>query len=285
MTAIDTDLSNVRLLATDLDGTLIRSDHTVADETRSALRRASEAGLLVVFVTGRPPRWLDEITDATSHTGIAVTANGAALYDLQSTTILHTFELAPEQLTEITADIRAAYPDVYFGVEYGRSFGHEPGYSHDWQINPTVDRAGRPLAAPVIGELAELLRQPATKLLARDRKVNSDQFQRDVERMLAGRASVTHSSGNGLIEVSAPGVTKASGLALVAREHGISPHEVAAIGDMPNDLPMLTWAGHSFAVANAHPAVLAAVGTVLSSNDEHAVALLVDAILAARARS
>ena len=84
------------------------------------------------------------------------------------------------RMAEITADIRAAYPDVYFGVEYGRSFGHEPGYSHDWQINPTVDRAGRPLAAPVIGELAELLRQPATKLLARDRKVNSDQFQRDV---------------------------------------------------------------------------------------------------------
>jgi Cof subfamily protein (haloacid dehalogenase superfamily) len=276
------DLSGVRLLATDLDGTLIRTDHTVADETRTALRRATEAGLLVVFVTGRPPRWLDEITDVTDHTGIAVTANGAALYDLQSTTILHSFELSPAELVAITADIRAAYPDVQFGVEYGRNFGHEPDYAHDWQINPAQDRSGRQLSPPIVGGLPELLTQPATKLLARDRLANSDQFARDVEAMLAGRASVTHSSSNGLIEIGARGVTKASGLALVAREHGIGPAEVAAVGDMPNDLPMLAWAGHSFAVANAHPAVLAAAGTVLGTNDDHAVAMLVDAILAAR---
>jgi Cof subfamily protein (haloacid dehalogenase superfamily) len=276
------NLAGVRLLATDLDGTLLNSDHAVSDEMRSALRRASDAGLLVVFVTGRPPRWLDEITDATDHTGIAVTANGAVLYDLATSTVLHTFPIGTELLVELTTELRAAYPDVFFGVEYGRSFGHEPGYAHDWQINPLVDRSGRPLAAPVVGELDELLKLPATKLLARDRLVDPDQFLRDVEKMIDGRATVTHSSSHGLLEIAAPGVTKASGLALVAAEHGISAAEVAAIGDMPNDLPMLEWAGHSFAVGNAHPRVLAAASTVVGTNDEHAVAVLVDAILAAR---
>ena len=52
---------SVRLVASDLDGTLVRSDGTVSDRSRTALRRAAEAGLVVAFVTGRPPRWLHEI--------------------------------------------------------------------------------------------------------------------------------------------------------------------------------------------------------------------------------
>ena len=80
----DASMSPVRLIATDLDGTLLHSDNTVSDRTRSALRAAEEQGLLVAFATGRPPRWLTEVADATGHTGIAVAANGAVLYDLHS---------------------------------------------------------------------------------------------------------------------------------------------------------------------------------------------------------
>jgi len=97
----------------------------------------------------------------------------------------------------------------------------------------------------------------------------------------AGRRS-RHSSTFGLLEIAAAGVTKASGLAELAASHGITPDEVAAIGDMPNDVPMLQWAGASYAVANAHPAALAAADEVLASNDEDAVAVLIETLLGTR---
>jgi hypothetical protein len=75
-----------------------------------------------------------------------------------------------------------------------------------------------------------------------------------------------------LVEISAAHVTKASTLALLCDELGVAPDEVVAFGDMPNDLPMLAWAGTSYAVANAHPSVLEAVDHVAPTNDEDGVA-------------
>ncbi|MDQ1721635.1 MAG: hypothetical protein QOI26_1369, partial [Pseudonocardiales bacterium] len=76
----------IKLLASDLDGTLLRSDNTVSQATRDALAAAEAAGLIVVFVTGRPPRWLHEVAEATGHRGVAVSANGALTYDLHTET-------------------------------------------------------------------------------------------------------------------------------------------------------------------------------------------------------
>jgi hydroxymethylpyrimidine pyrophosphatase-like HAD family hydrolase len=100
-----------------------------------------------------------------------------------------------------------------------------------------------------------------------------------VNDLLGDKVSVTHSSSSGLVEIGLAGVTKASGLAYVAELRGIDAAEVAAVGDMPNDLPMLAWAGHSYAVANAHPAVLEVAQYRLPSNDDDAVAQLIDELL------
>lgn len=267
------------MLASDLDGTLLRSDGTVSARSRTALRAAVQAGLLVCFVTGRPPRWLDDIAEGTGHTGVAVGANGAVLYDLASEQIISAHPLAPDVLGTLTAELRASYPDVHFAVEYGHSFAAEPGYVHDWAINPLADRHGRPIAPPVVGDLATIIGRPVVKLLAKDRGADADDFMASVDALLAGRASVTHSSTFGLLEIAAPGVTKATGLAELAASHGITPDEVAAIGDMPNDVPMLQWAGAAYAVANAHPSALAAADEVLGSNDEDAVAVLIETLL------
>ncbi len=92
----------------------------------------------------------------------------------------------------------------------------------------------------------------------------------------------THSNGDRPIEMSAVGVTKASTLAELCERHGIPASEVAAFGDMPNDLPMLTWAGRSYAVANAHPAVLAAVDHKVPANDEDGVARTLEELFSDR---
>ncbi len=277
------------MLASDIDGTLVRSDGTVSERVRTALETAAARGLLVAFVTGRPPRWLHEIADATGHTGIAVAANGAVLYDLHTESVVEERLLSTQLLAALTAELRAAFPEVSFAVEYGGNparcvdpfgtFGSEPAYTHDWQINPRVDRRGNPMPPPLIADLATVISRPGVKLLAKDRAIDPDDFLAEASRLLAGRATVTHSSSYGLLEVGAAGVTKASGLASLAGRHGIASEEVAAVGDMPNDVPMLAWAGASYAVGNAHPAARAAADEVLPTNDEDAVAVLIDRLL------
>lgn len=267
------------MVATDLDGTLLHSDGTVSRRARSALEAATARGLLIAFVTGRPPRWLDEVIEQTGHVGVAVGANGALLYDMQTETIIRSHPLEPNALRTLTAELRAAFPDVAFAAEYGDGFGAEPGYVHDWAINPRRDRRGRVMPAPLIAELDELVSRPAVKLLAKDRAADVDAFLAEADTLLAGRATPTHSSRIGLLEIAAPGVTKATGLAELAASHGIAPDEVVAIGDMPNDVPMLQWAGRSYAVANAHPAACAAADEVVTSNDEDAVAALIESLL------
>jgi Cof subfamily protein (haloacid dehalogenase superfamily) len=270
--------TGIRLVASDLDGTLLRSDGTISPRTRAAVEAAVTAGLLVVFVTGRPPRWLHEVADGTGHTGVAVAANGAVIYDLERERTVHSVELSPAELGALTGELRHAFPDVLFALEYGENFGFEPGYRHDWEISPTFDRRGKRIPPPLVAQLDELIAQPAVKLLAKDYEADPDEFLLEAERLLSGRASVTHSSRHGLIEIAAAGVTKATGLAYVAASHGIEPHEIVAIGDMPNDLPMLGWVGRGYAVANAHPAVRAAADEVVGSNDDDAVAVLLESL-------
>ena len=274
----------IRLLASDLDGTLVRSDGSVSDRTRNALRRATEAGLVVALVSGRPPRWLHEIADAVDHRGVAVAANGAVIYDLRTETVIREHPLSPELLAEITEEVRSAFPAVRFGVEYGLDFGYEPGYRHDWEMSPSHDRQGNPLPPPRMADLAEIITKPAVKLLAKDLTADADEMMVATSRLLAGRATVTHSSRLALLEIAAAGVTKATGLAEVAAGHGVPAADVAAIGDMPNDVPMLEWAGHAYAVSNAHPAAIAAADEVLGRNDDDAVAALIESLLGGRAR-
>jgi hydroxymethylpyrimidine pyrophosphatase-like HAD family hydrolase len=269
----------VRLVATDLDGTFLRSDGTVSPRTRAAIDAADAAGLLIAFVTGRPPRWLDEVADASGHHGVAVGANGAVLYDLAEGSVISMRLLPPEVLSLVTTELRSAFPDISFAVEYSDSFAAEDGYVHDWAINPRVDRQGRSIAPPLITDLPTLVARPGLKLLAKDRGAAPDALLAAAVALLAGRASVTSSSSFGLLEVGAPGVTKATGLAELAARHGVLPAEVVAVGDMPNDVPMLRWAGTSYAVANAHDAAKAAADEILGSNDDDAVAALIESLL------
>jgi Cof subfamily protein (haloacid dehalogenase superfamily) len=271
----------VKLLATDLDGTLVRSDNTVSTATREALAAASEAGFPVVFVTGRPTRWLWEVADASGYTGVVVAANGAVTFDLDSQSVLHESALQPAVLESVTGVLRERFQDVYFAVDFGEHFAFEPGYTHDWEITLIKDRNGNPMPIPEAGELASIIARPCVKLLAKVRDAHPDEFLASAAELLGDTAYVTRSATSGLLEISATGVSKASGLARHCESLGLSAADVAAVGDMPNDIPMLAWAGRSYAVANAHPSTKAAADVQLAeTNDEDAVALLIRSLLA-----
>ncbi|GAC1439463.1 MAG: Cof-type HAD-IIB family hydrolase [Mycobacteriales bacterium] len=256
-----------RLVATDLDGTVVRSDGTISDRTRRALAAVEESGARLVLVTGRPPRWMPPIVEATGHRGVAVCANGALVYDLRTGAVVRHHLLSAEAVRAVVAALRRDAPGVAFAVErHDTGFAHEPSYRPRWD-------GADPKA---VGPLEQLYTDGVVKLLARHDGMNADELLAAARASVGGLASLTHSSTDGLLEISAAGVSKASGLASLADEHSIAASEVIAFGDMPNDLPMLAWAGHGIAVANAHPAVLAAADEVTSSNDDDGVAEVLD---------
>jgi Cof subfamily protein (haloacid dehalogenase superfamily) len=255
----------VRLVATDLDGTLVRTDGTVSERTRRALRRAAAAGTEIVLVTARPPRYVDRLGLGAGLAATAVCGNGAIVYDVAAGAFVETRELPLPVARNVAGVLTDALPGIGFAVETGRGVLCEPAFTRRFAAD-----AGAEVAVPT---LAALWRAgPIVKLLAWS-------ADRDVDAMLAiacaavgGAAEVTHSGGTGLLEVSAPGVTKAGTLAALCAARRIDPAEVIAFGDMPNDLTILAWAGTAYAMGNAHPAVLAAVGRHAAGNDEDGVA-------------
>lgn len=265
-----TPASPPAVVATDLDGTIVRSDGTISARTRVALATVEDAGSLVVLVTGRPPRWLAGVADATGHRGVAICANGALVYDLHTEQVLERHPMAVEVARSVVADLRRAIPGVGFAVEgLDDRFGHEPSYRPRWAVGGDA----------VVGEVEELLSAPLAKLLVRHEGMAADELLAAAAAVIgADVATLTHSSREGLLEISAAGVSKATTLELVCAEHGRDGSAAIAFGDMPNDLPMLAWAAHGVAVANAHPEVLAAADEVTSSNDDDGVALVLERV-------
>lgn len=249
-------------MATDLDGTLLRSDGTVSERTRRALAQVEAAGSTVAFATGRPPRWMRPIAEATGHRGVAICSNGAVVYDLHQEQVIEEYLLAPDILVALVEAIRGAVPGVAFGVEFGHRFGHEVGYA------TLGDVAGEVYVAAI----DDLLSKPAAKLLVRHDGHDADVLLDKAREAAGDLAELTHSSRMGLLEISALGISKATTLAAFCRRQGIEPKDVVAFGDMPNDLAMLGWAGTAYAMAGAHPTVLAAVERRCPPNDEDGVA-------------
>lgn len=263
MTQTSTD--RPRLVATDLDGTLLRSDGALSDRTTAAIASAERAGIEVVFVTARPPRWLHDLADAVGGHGIALCGNGAFVLDVARREVVESWPFSAAQLADVTGALREAVPGIVFAAECADGMRREEAFVDDYADEATT--------VPVDG-------QEAGKLLARAPHLPHEEFLHRVEEAVGDRAELGFSGAIGLAELTPKGVTKASGLARWCAGRGIDAADVWACGDMPNDLPMLRWAGRSFAVANAHVSVLAEAHEHLGSNDDDAVAALLEQLAA-----
>ncbi|MGW7620003.1 HAD family hydrolase [Streptomyces antimycoticus] len=261
------------LIATDLDGTLLRSDRTLSERTLRVLSGAGEAGMEVVFVTARPPRFVEALAAEYGLTGTAVCSNGALVYDVDTATVQRSRFLPSETARKVADALSTTVGDIGFAVETGRHLVFAPGFGH---LLPEDVAAERPVAS--VDGLWEW-RTPLVKLLAWSATVDADTMLAAAEEAAGGTAQFTHSGGSGLLEVSAPGVTKADTLAQLCRERSIAPRDVIAFGDMPNDMTVLEWAGVGYAMGNAHPAVLQAVPRHTASNEEDGVAAVLEEFL------
>ena len=266
------------LIASDVDGTLLDGEERVSARTRAAVAAVHAAGVPFVLVTGRPPRWVPPVVEQLGLAPLAVCANGAVLYDSATDEVRHAETLPVALLAELAALALRVLPGAGLAAERVGASAHDsatpqfvsaPGYAHAW-LNPDH----------VEVDDAELLAAPAVKLLVRLPGTTSSAMAARLAPELDGAADLTFSTENGLVELAAPGVTKATGLARVAAELGVDRAGVVAFGDMPNDVPMLAWAGRGVAMGNAHPAALAVADEVAHDHTDDGVARVLERLLA-----
>ncbi|WP_028660148.1 HAD family hydrolase [Nocardioides insulae] len=262
--------SPVRLVATDLDGTLLRSDGSVSAYTREALDALEDRGVPVVFVTGRPLRWARDVFEHVGSHGLAIVSNGAVVWDVAADRLELSRPIPGDVAGEVCSALRVAVPGSSFAVENPEGIALEPHFMERYRLPSEAPR----------GPIEELIGLgPVHKLLARHEELAPQEYWDRAEAAVGGRVTITWSSTGTLLEISAADVTKASTLAVVCERLGVRAEEVLAFGDMPNDLPMLTWAGTSYAMANAHPSVLACAQHVAPSHEEDGVAQVLAGVL------
>jgi len=264
------EIGPFRLIASDLDGTLLRKGEIVSERTHLALERVQEAGATIVLVTGRPPRTMQSIAEAAGVSGLAICSNGAIIYDLKREKIVEYWFIEPEITTRLIAQLREAVPGVHFALEYGLHVGREPGFPAPRTVLPGFEL--------LIDDALTLAREPGVKLIAYHSDLSAEALV-ELAAPLAGDAALVTHSGIGFIEISAADIHKGWGLAHLCTRLGIAASEVIAFGDMPNDIPMLAWAGHGVAVANAHPTVLEQADEITLSNMEDGVAVVLERLI------
>ncbi|MFB7999110.1 HAD family hydrolase [Streptomyces sp. NPDC056002] len=256
------------LIATDLDGTLLRGDDTVSGRTRGALAAAAAAGARHLVVTGRPAPRVRPLLDELGGTGLAVCAQGAQLYDAATDRIVWSLTLDRDLAEQALGKIEAEVGQVDAAVDQDGRDGLtliEPGYV---MPHPT-------LPAVRVERREELWAEPISKVLLRHPRLTDDELA-TVARAVVGDLATVTMSGPGTVELQPCGVTKATGLALAAERLGLTAERTMAFGDMPNDLPMFAWAGHGVAMANAHAELRSAADEVTLSNEEDGVAVILE---------
>lgn len=229
-------------------------------------------GIHIFFVTGRPPRWMDEIRDAFGF-GSAICANGAMLYDLQTGTVTQEWMISQEDQIEIAHRLRPAMPGVSFAVEAHDYYYREKSYTPRWDVG--LDNVG-------VLKIEDVIKDPALKMLARcsGGELTSDQMLAIATRELDALATVTHSnSRDSLLEISALGISKGATLSVVASRLKIDASECVSFGDNPNDFSMLEWTARSYAMSDGHPDAPSFAKAVAEACEADGVAKIIEELL------
>lgn len=252
-----------RLVATDLDGTLLRGDATVSRRTRDVLGAVAAAGATHLVVTGRSVRWTLPVLEALDYRGLAVCGQGAQLYDAG----------AGRLLTSVTLDRRtAALALAKIEAEVGpiAVAAGQDGLAGQVLVGEGYD-CHPELPVVHVREREALFAEPLSKLYIQHPGLGTDALAEAAQRVVGDLVGVTV-AGRESLELVPLGLTKAKGLSLAARRLRVAPAETVAFGDMPSDAPMLAWAGHGVAMGNAHLELRAVADEITASNDEDGVA-------------
>lgn len=257
-----------RLLAIDLDGTLLNPDRIITPRTHKALQEAAAAGLTIVIVTGQSLPVLRHMCAELPLTAAQITHNGAMIVDIDNNTILYEQPLPTEQiLPALDALRRLGFYRVYHT--------HQRTYVDSGM--PPLHYSYRPPLPPAIRieDITSIYPQPCIKLAAVGEITTIREKRQELERLFAGKLYITQSAPR-LLEVMHPDVSKDKALRIIAQRLGIAPEEVVAFGDNHNDIGMIRLAGLGVAMGNAHDEVKAVADHVTHSNAEDGVAAVIE---------
>ncbi|WP_436737728.1 HAD family hydrolase [Streptomyces sp. BBFR102] len=260
-----------KLVATDLDGTLLRPDDTVSERTREALAAATAAGAAHIVVTGRSVAWTRHVLDDLGYNGIAVCSQGAQVYHAGERRLL----------TSLTMDRRLAVLAVEkIEAETGplHLAAARDGLEGDVLVGPGYRVQEGPLVSVPSTDRAGLWAEPISKAYLQHPTLDDDELAATALRIAGDLVGVVM-AGPGVVELLPLGLSKATGLSLAARRLGTKGAETIAFGDMPNDIPMFGWAGHGVAMANAHRELKAVADEVTTSNAEDGIAVVLERLL------
>jgi hydroxymethylpyrimidine pyrophosphatase-like HAD family hydrolase len=264
----------VRLIATDIDGTLVRYGGQASERTLAALRAAEAAGIAIVLVTGRPPRTARIVAEELGVHGPAICANGALIVDLPVVRVLRDVRIEGALATQLVAELTDAIPGLVLAWERGLEWGRDEA----WPVL-AVGPAARRLSGGVIGPVDAEVARGVSKLMCYLSGEDPDAVVQQVCEVLAGRAEVTTATSPPLAEITARGHDKREALEWLCGRVGVAREEVLAIGDGPNDLPMLLWAGRGVAMGNAHVSVLDGVSERTDTHEQDGFAAVVESVL------
>ncbi|MET9910462.1 HAD family hydrolase [Streptomyces sp. NPDC006476] len=260
-----------RLVATDLDGTLLRSDESVSRRTRDALAAAAAAGAAHIVVTGRGAPWTRHILDDLGYDGLAVCGQGAQVYDAKEHRLLTSVTLDRQLAGLALAKIEAEVGPLHLAASRDGLYG-------DVLVGPGYAVTGSLPAVPFT-DAADLWAAPLNKIYIQHPTLGDDELA-EAARQAAGGFVTVAMAGAGIVELLPLGLSKATGLSLAARRLGVKAAETIAFGDMPNDIPMFAWASYGVAMANAHEELKAVADEVTASNEEDGIAVVLERLLA-----
>lgn len=258
-------MARPKLIAFDLDGTLLASDGSLSPRTKAALAELARQGVRLAVCTGRPPRLAAAVMAELPAGTPLIAYNGAAL--LWDTELRYRHTLPCPLARAAIAAVQGRFPEVMIGLEA----------SHGHYVNARLAAYRRARALPYgmvaqADDLSDVLAEHVLKLLFR----HPDKPAPALADALAELPVYATWSSSALLEVMAPAANKAEALAALAAELGIAPAEVAAFGDAPNDREMLAWAGLGVAMGNAVPELKALADIVTGSNDDEGVAAVLE---------
>lgn len=245
----------IKMLCTDLDGTLLKSDKTVSQFSLETLKKITAQGIITVPVTGRH---LGGIPESILKQGVryAICSNGAGLYDLEERRVLKE-DCIPEEIMEKLIDV---FPELDIMADL---FTFENAYSdmRNMDVLKDVD-ASEPVKAyirssrVITEDITEFYRSEklhVQKITANFRKINGEYKNREVLRnILADYDCLEYVTGGANnIEITSKAATKGNCIRFLSDLTGISLSETAAFGDTENDLSMLNTVGISVAMKNA----------------------------------
>jgi Cof subfamily protein (haloacid dehalogenase superfamily) len=255
--------SPIRLVAVDLDGTLLNDSRQVGARTVNALRCLPNAGARVVIASARPPRSVRHVYNELGLDTWQINYNGALVWDEPNRRAVYHRPMAGSVVRQIIDAVRDRYDEVLVGCEV------LDRWCTDRFDETYTTETGRLFKPDLVAPLDAFLNQPITKLMFLADPVTITRLD-PVLIDLPFDVSIVRSDPN-LVQIMDAGASKGEALRLVAKHYGVPMEQVMAIGDAVNDVPMLQAAGVAIAMDNAHPDVKAVADWVAPSNNDHGV--------------